>query len=100
MKRRARRNHSAAFKAKIAIAAIKGERTIAEIAEQFENLSDQPGPPQVSTSDWMAVGLRSAGEGLCMANLPAPIPQTTSTVPRVSSKACRISGRAVSPSTE
>jgi hypothetical protein len=36
MKRRARRNHSAAFKAKIAIAAIKGERTIAEIAEQFD----------------------------------------------------------------
>jgi len=36
MKRGARRNHSAAFKAKIAIAAIKGERTIAEIAEQFD----------------------------------------------------------------
>jgi transposase-like protein len=36
MKRRPRRNHSAAFKAKVAIAAIKGERTIAEIAEQFD----------------------------------------------------------------
>ena len=34
--RRPRRNHSPAFKAKVAIAAIKGERTIAQIAEQFD----------------------------------------------------------------
>ena len=32
MSRRPRRNHSPAFKAKVAIAAIKGERTIAQIA--------------------------------------------------------------------
>lgn len=31
-----RPNHSPAFKAKEAIAAIKGERTIAQIAEQFD----------------------------------------------------------------
>ena len=36
MSRRPRRNHSAAFKAKVAIAAIKGERTIAQLAEQFD----------------------------------------------------------------
>ena len=36
MSRRPRRNHSAVFKAKVAIAAIKGERTIAQIAEQFD----------------------------------------------------------------
>ena len=36
MSRRPRRNHSAAFKAKVAIAAIKGERTIAQIAEHFD----------------------------------------------------------------
>jgi transposase-like protein len=36
MSRRPRRNHSAAFKAKVAITAIKGERTIAQIAEQFD----------------------------------------------------------------
>jgi transposase len=29
-------DHSPAFKAKVAIAAIKGERTIAQIAEQFD----------------------------------------------------------------
>ena len=36
MTRRARRHHSAALKAKVAIAAIKGERTIAQITEQFD----------------------------------------------------------------
>ena len=34
--RRPRRNHSPALKAKVAIAAIKGDRTIAQIAEQFD----------------------------------------------------------------
>ena len=36
MSRRPRRNHSAAFKAKVAFAAIKGDRTLAQLAEQFE----------------------------------------------------------------
>jgi transposase len=36
MSRRPRRNHSPAFKAKVAIAAIKGDRTIVQIAEQFD----------------------------------------------------------------
>jgi len=33
---RKRRNHSAAFKAKVALAALKGDKTLAELAEQFE----------------------------------------------------------------
>jgi transposase-like protein len=33
MSRRARRNHSPAFKAKVALAAIKGETTLAELAQ-------------------------------------------------------------------
>src|SRR6516165_10781764 len=36
MKRRPRRNHTPAFKAKVALAAIKGDRTIAQLAEQFD----------------------------------------------------------------
>src|ERR1700741_3001728 len=36
MSRRPRRNHTPAFKAKVAIAAIKGERTLAQLAEQFD----------------------------------------------------------------
>ena len=36
MSRRPRRNHTPAFKAKVAIAAIKGDRTLAQLAEQFD----------------------------------------------------------------
>ena len=36
MTKRKRRNHSAAFKAKVALAALSGERTLAELAEQFD----------------------------------------------------------------
>ena len=36
MSRRPRRNHSPAFKAKVALAAIKGEKTVAELAQQFD----------------------------------------------------------------
>ena len=36
MPRRPRRNHAPAFKAKVALAAIKGDRTLAELAEQFD----------------------------------------------------------------
>jgi len=36
MSRRARRNHTPAFKAKVALAAVKGDRTIAQLAEQFD----------------------------------------------------------------
>src|SRR5438046_8973428 len=36
MSKRARRNHSAAFKAKVALAAIKGDRMIAQLAEHFD----------------------------------------------------------------
>ncbi|MFG6543421.1 IS3 family transposase [Sulfitobacter sp. M22298] len=36
MARRPRRNHSPAFKAKVALAAIKGERTLIELAQDFD----------------------------------------------------------------
>ena len=36
MKRRARRNHTPASKAKVALAALKNNRTIAQLAEQFD----------------------------------------------------------------
>ena len=36
MSRRPRRNHSATFKAKVALAAIQGEKTLAELAQQFD----------------------------------------------------------------
>jgi transposase-like protein len=36
MSRRPRRNHTPGFKAKVALAAVKGDRTLAQLAEQFD----------------------------------------------------------------
>jgi hypothetical protein len=36
MSKRPRRNHAPAFKAKVAVAAIKGEKTLAELDQQFD----------------------------------------------------------------
>ncbi|CAN2536320.1 hypothetical+protein [Methylocapsa aurea] len=36
MTKKSRRTHSPAFKAKVALAAIKGEKTLSELAQQFD----------------------------------------------------------------
>ena len=36
MSRRPRRNHSPAFKSKVALAALNGEQTVAELAQRFD----------------------------------------------------------------
>lgn len=36
MTRRPRRNHSPAFKAKVALAAVRGEQTLSELAQQYD----------------------------------------------------------------
>jgi transposase len=36
MTRRSRRNHTPAFKAKVAVAAIRGEKTLAELAQLYD----------------------------------------------------------------
>ena len=36
MTKRTRRNHSPAFKAKVVLAAVRGEKTLAELAQQFD----------------------------------------------------------------
>ena len=41
MSRRPRRNHTATFKAKVALAAIKGEKTLSELSEQFDIHANQ-----------------------------------------------------------
>ena len=42
-----RRNHSTGFKAKVALAAIRGDKTLNELAEQFEVHPNQIGVPPV-----------------------------------------------------
>jgi transposase len=41
MSRRPRRNQTAAFKAKVALAALKGEKTLLELAQQFDVHANQ-----------------------------------------------------------
>jgi transposase len=41
MPKRPRRNHSPAFKAKVALAAVRGEQTLIELSEQFDVHANQ-----------------------------------------------------------
>ena len=41
MTRRPRRDHTPAFEAKVALAAVKGEKTLAELAQQFDVHANQ-----------------------------------------------------------
>ena len=55
MSKRTRRNHAPAFKAKVALAAVKGEKTLAELAQQFD-----VHPNQITT--WKAQLVDGAAE--------------------------------------
>jgi transposase len=67
MSKRPRRNHSAAFKAKVALAAIKGDRTVTEIAQQYE-----VHPTQVV--DWRRQLLDRAADVFAGATVPSEQP--------------------------
>src|SRR5262249_21729423 len=55
MKKRARRNHSPIFKAKEALAAIRGDRTLGQLSEQFDIHPNQ-------ITDWKDQLVESAAE--------------------------------------
>ena len=55
MARRPRRNHGAGFKAKVALAAFRGDKTLAELATQFD-----VHPHQIT--EWKKQLLERAGE--------------------------------------
>ena len=70
MTRRPRRNHTPAFEAKVALAAVKGEKTLAELAQQFD-----VHPNQITT--WKAQLLDGA------AGVFGSEPRAASTAPAV-----------------
>jgi transposase len=53
--KRKRRNHSPSFKAKVALAAVRGDKTMAELAEQFDVHPNQ-------IQDWRRKLLDQAGQ--------------------------------------
>ena len=59
--KRPRRNHSATFKAKVALAAIKGDKTLVDLAEQFKVHPNQ-------IAQWRAELLERARENARIAN--------------------------------
>jgi transposase len=66
MTRRARRNHTPAFKAKVALAALKGDKTLNELAQQFDVHANQ-------ITQWRSQLLEGA-TGVFGGNAPAAAP--------------------------
>ncbi len=65
--KRTRRNHGATFKAQVALAAVKGDKTLADLAEQF-----QVHPTQIT--EWKQQLLARAAEVFGGAHPPAETP--------------------------
>ena len=73
MSRRPRRNHAPGFKSKVALAAIKGDRTLAELAEQFDVHPNQitTWKAQCGGSDYLNRISASIGGGSAGVKLPS-----------------------------
>ena len=61
--RRPRRNHTAAFKAKVALAALKGDRTLAELAEKYDVQGSQITQWKTQLLEGAIGGVSVAGRG-------------------------------------
>jgi transposase len=80
--RRPRRNHTPAFKAKVALAAVKGEKTLAQLAEQFDVHPNQITQwktqlLQKAAESFMTPAERTVTQGPSVTDLQAKIGQLT-----------------------
>ena len=78
MSKRGRRNHSAVFKAKVALAAIQGDQTVVQLAERFDVHPNQVGHWKAQLLERAAevfAGERSAVESVNVKELHAKIGQ-------------------------
>lgn len=69
MTKRTRRNHTPAFKAKVALTALKGERTVVELGQQFD-----VHPNQITTWKAQLLGGVAGAFGGATADPGAPAP--------------------------
>ena len=81
MNRRPRRNHTAGFKAKVALAAIKGDRTLAQLAEQFDvhpnQITSWKAQLEGRAADVFGPGARAAQPAIDVKSLHAKIGELT-----------------------
>lgn len=68
MTRRKRRNHSPTFKAQVAVAALKGDKTLAELAQQFDVHPNQ-------VADWKTQLMERTAQVLGEGSTPAGDPR-------------------------
>lgn len=81
MSRRPRRNHLPAFKAKVALAAIRGDHTLAELAKKFDvhqnQIVDWKNQLQGNAAEAFGGGVGSAEPEIDVKDLHAKIGQLT-----------------------
>ena len=81
MQRRPRRNHTPGFKAKVALAAVKGDRTLAQIAEQFDvhpnQITSWKAQLEGGAADVFGLGNGAAQPAVDMKSLHAKIGELT-----------------------
>ena len=80
MTKRPRRNHGAAFKAKVALEAIKEEQTLVELSERFQVHPNQIGQWKkqlLERADELFAGSKQKDEGVSVKELHAKIGELT-----------------------